>query len=192
MPCFILVNLVAKYRNAKISYYSGDFKWAKAQLDVLKAATDRYIANDAMYLSILITSNTLLDTITTPLEMFARADLLEFQNQDSLSMLTLDSLEKEFKSRYNLMDDVSYLRAQIYLKKHLWTQAAEALQKTYEYKDLLADDALFKLAELYENVLNDKVKAQAKYEEILFKFPGSIYVEEARKRFRRLRGDKEF
>ncbi len=182
----------AKYRNAKISYYSGDFKWAKAQLDVLKAATDRYIANDAMYLSILITSNTLLDTITTPLEMFARADLLEFQNQDSLSMLTLDSLEKEFKSRYNLMDDVSYLRAQIYLKKHLWTQAAEALQKTYEYKDLLADDALFKLAELYENVLNDKVKAQAKYEEILFKFPGSIYVEEARKRFRRLRGDKEF
>ncbi len=182
----------AKYRNAKISYYTGDFKWAKAQLDILKAATDRLIANDAMYLSILITTNTLMDTITTPLEMFARADLLEFQNQDSLCLRTLDSLEKEYKSRFNLMDDVLFLRAQVFLKKHQWIQAAEALQKTYEYKDLLADDALFKLADLYETVLNDKVKAQEKYEEILFKFPGSIYVEEARKRFRRLRGDKEF
>ncbi|MFM7022375.1 MAG: tetratricopeptide repeat protein [Flavobacteriales bacterium] len=182
----------AKYRNAKISYYTGDFKWAKAQLDVLKAATDKLIANDAMYLSILITDNTIMDTITTPLEMFARADLLEFQNKDSLCLLTLDSLEQQFKSRYNLMDDVMFLRAQIYLKKHQWEKAAEALQKTYEYKDLLADDALFKLADLYENILGDKVKAQAKYEEILFKFPGSIYVEEARKRFRRLRGDKEF
>ncbi|MCX6183420.1 MAG: tetratricopeptide repeat protein [Bacteroidetes bacterium] len=182
----------AKYRNAKISYYTGDFKWAKAQLDILKAATDRLIANDAMYLSLLITGNTIMDTITTPLEMFARADLLEFQNKDSLCLLTLDSLESEFKSRYNLMDDVMYLRAQIYLKKHQWTEAADALQKTYEHKDLLADDALFQLANLYENILNDKAKAQEKYEEILFKFPGSIYVEEARKRFRRLRGDKEF
>lgn len=182
----------ARYRNAKISYYTGDFKWAKAQLDVLKSATDRLIANDAMYLSILITDNTLLDTITTPLEMFARADLMEFQNKDSLCLLTLDSLEKEYKSRYNLMDDVMYKRAEIAIKKHQYTEAANYLQKTYEYKDLLADDALFKLAELYETVLNDKAKAQEKYQEIMFKFPGSIYVEEARKRFRTLRGDEKF
>ena len=182
----------ARYRNAKISYYTGDFKWAKAQLDVLKSATDRLIANDAMYLSILITDNTLLDTITTPLEMFARADLLEFQNKDSLCLLTLDSLENEYKSRYNLMDDVMYKRAEIAIKKHQYSEAANYLEKTYAYKDLLADDALFKLAELYETVLNDKTKAQEKYQEIMFKFPGSIYVEEARKRFRILRGDEKF
>lgn len=182
----------ARFRNAKISYYTGDFKWAKAQLDVLKSATDRLIANDAMYLSILITGNTLMDTITTPLEMYARADLLEFQNKDSLCLLTLDSLENKFKSRYNLMDEVQYKRAEIYITKHNFTEAAKYLQKTYEYKDLLADDALFKLAELYETVLNDKAKALEKYQEIIFKFPGSIYVEEARKRFRTLRGDEKF
>ena len=182
----------ARFRNAKISYYTGDFKWAKAQLDVLKSATDRLISNDAMYLSILITDNTLLDTITTPLEMYARADLLEFQNKDSLCLLTLDSLEKEYKSRYNLMAELQYKRAEIYIKKQNYVEAAKYLQKTYEYKDLLADDALFKLAELYETVLNDKTKAQEKYQEIIFKFPGSIYVEEARKRFRTLRGDEKF
>lgn len=182
----------ARFRNAKISYYTGDFKWAKAQLDVLKSATDRLIANDAMYLSILITDNTLMDTLTTPLEMYARADLLEFQNKDSLCLLTLDSLEKEFKSRYNLMDEVQYKRAEIYIKKQNFTEAIKYLQKTYEHKDLLADDALFKMANLYETVLNDKAKAQEKYQEIIFKFPGSIYVEEARKRFRTLRGDEKF
>lgn len=182
----------ARFRNAKISYYTGDFKWAKAQLDVLKSATDRLISNDAMYLSIVITDNTILDTITAPLEMYARADLLEFQNKDSLCLLTLDTLEKEYKSRYNLMDEVMYKRAEIYLKKQQWDSAGKYLQKTYEYKDLLADDALFKLAELYETVLNDKVKAQEKYQEIIFKFPGSIYVEEARKRYRLLRGDEKF
>ena len=72
------------------------------------------------------------------------------------------------------------------------TSLLKYLQKTYEHKDLLADDALFKMADLYETVLNDKAKAQEKYQEIIFKFPGSIYVEEARKRFRTLRGDEKF
>ena len=59
----------AKLLNAKISYYAGDFSWAQAQLDVLKASTSKLISNDAMDLSLLITDNFNLDTITEPMMM---------------------------------------------------------------------------------------------------------------------------
>ncbi|MFZ4545847.1 MAG: tetratricopeptide repeat protein, partial [Bacteroidales bacterium] len=55
--------------------------------------------------------------------------------------------------------------------------------------DLLADDALYNLAGLNENQLNDKVKAMQLYEKILTQYPGSLYVVDARKRFRSLRND---
>ena len=55
--------------------------------------------------------------------------------------------------------------------------------------DLYGDDALFKLAELNELYLNDKEKAKQLYQDMLTKYPGSIYVVEARKRYRNLRGD---
>src|SRR5207237_519209 len=65
----------AKFRNAKISYYTGDFKWAQAQLDVLKGATAKLIANDAMDLGLLISDALAIDTNEAPLCIFARADL---------------------------------------------------------------------------------------------------------------------
>ena len=44
----------AKYRNALVSYYLGEFGWAETKLDVLKASTEKLIANDAMKLSMFI------------------------------------------------------------------------------------------------------------------------------------------
>ena len=55
--------------------------------------------------------------------------------------------------------------------------------------DILADDAIYTLAEIYQKKLEDKEKAKALYEKILLEFKGSIYPSEARKRFRKLRGD---
>jgi outer membrane protein assembly factor BamD (BamD/ComL family) len=40
-----------------------------------------------------------------------------------------------------------------------------------------------------EEDLKDNAKAQELYNQVLTKYPGSIYVAEARKRFRKLRGD---
>ncbi|MCC7050909.1 MAG: hypothetical protein IT239_03920, partial [Bacteroidia bacterium] len=56
--------------------------------------------------------------------------------------------------------------------------------------DLLADDALINLAKLYENQLNNKMQAQLYYQKLLTDYSGSIYAAEARKAYRRLRGDK--
>ena len=180
----------AKFRNAKISYYTGDFKWAQAQLDILKGATAKLIANDAMDLSLLISDALADDTNEVPLAIYARADLLAFQNKDSLAKITLDSITKLFPN-HALSDEILYKKAQIELKHNDYTEAAalyETILKNYS-EDVLADDALFKLADLNENQFKNLAKAKELYEQLLEKYPGSLYVVEARKRFRRLRGD---
>ncbi|MGZ4055669.1 MAG: tetratricopeptide repeat protein [Bacteroidia bacterium] len=180
----------AKFRNAKISYYTGDFKWAQAQLDVLKGATAKLIANDAMDLSLLISDALADDTNEVPLAIYARADLLAFQNKDSLAILTLDSINTLFP-KHALSDEILYKKAQIELKHNNYTAAAgfyEAILKDYS-EDVLADDALFKLADLNENQFKNIDKAKELYQQLLEKYPGSLYVVEARKRFRKLRGD---
>ncbi len=180
----------AKFRNAKISYYTGDFLWSQAQLDVLKGATAKLIANDAMDLSLLISDALAIDTNTAPLMIFARADLLAFQNKDLEAKITLDSINKLFPN-HALADEVLYKKAQIELKHNNFTEAAalyDSIVKNYG-DDILGDDALFKLADLNENQFKNPDKAKELYQQLLIKYPGSLYVVEARKRFRKLRGD---
>jgi len=181
----------AKFRNAKISFYNGDFTWAKAQLDVLKGSTSKLIANDAMALSILITDALGIDSVFGALEKYSRADLLIYQNRDEEGLLTLDSISKEFPT-HSLADDILYKKYHVMMKQSKYIEAAQHLQKiieNYSY-DILGDDAMFYLAELNEQKLNDSKKAFELYQEILTKYPGSLYTVEARKRFRKLRGDQ--
>ncbi|NUM50945.1 MAG: tetratricopeptide repeat protein [Flavobacteriales bacterium] len=180
----------AKFKNAKISYYTGNFKWAKAQLDVLKGSTSKLIANDALELSLLITDNTTLDTNTLPLFVFAQTDLLIYQNKFDEALLKYDTLLTAFPS-HSLNDEIIYRKAQIMLKKKEFQKAAfyySEILKDYSY-DIWSDNALFYLAELYEKHLNDKEKAMNYYKQLFTNYTGSIFVIEARKRFRTLRGD---
>jgi tetratricopeptide (TPR) repeat protein len=180
----------AKFRNAKISYYTGDFKWAQSQLDVLKGATSKLIANDAMDLSLLISDALAIDTNIAPLMVFSRADLLAFQNKDAQALITLDSINTLFPN-HALSDDILYRKAALELKHGKYTEAAalyENILNNYG-SDILADDALFKLADLNEHQFKNINKAKELYQQLLEKYPGSLYVVEARKRCRTLRGD---
>lgn len=180
----------AKFRNAKISYYTGDFGWAQAQLNVLKGATAKLIANDAMDLSLLISDALAIDTNVAPLMIFARADLLAFQNKDEQAMLTLDSITILFPN-HALADDILYKKANIELKHAKYNEAAALLENIVKDHgdDILGDDALFKLADLNENQFKNLEKAKELYQQLMEQYPGSLYVVEARKRFRKLRGD---
>lgn len=180
----------AKFRNARISYYTGDFKWSQAQLDVLKGATSKLIANDAMNLSLLISDAMAIDSNEAPLLIFARADLLYFQNKDELAKQTMDSINTLFPN-HALADDILYKKAQIELKHARYTEAAAFLENIFsEFGDgIMGDDALFKLADLNENQFKNVDKAKELYQKLVEKYPGSVYVVEARKRFRKLRGD---
>jgi tetratricopeptide (TPR) repeat protein len=177
-----------KLKKAKLGYYLGNFSWAKAQLDVLKASTSKLTANDAMELSLLIGNNLNLDTTAIPLQMFARADLLFFRNKDSLAMATLDSLAELYPT-HTLVDDILFRKAKIEIDRQNYALAAEHLGKIvsdFSY-DLLGDDAQFMLAELYNYNLGEQEKAKDLYKTILTRYPGSVFIEESREKYRALR-----
>jgi TolA-binding protein len=56
-------------------------------------------------------------------------------------------------------------------------------------EEIRADNAMYKLAELYENKLNDPEKAKGLYERLFLEFTGSVFALEAREKYRALRGD---
>jgi len=181
----------AKFRTARIYYYMGDFDWAQGQLDVLKASTSKLISNDAMDLSLLITDNYSLDTIVRPMQLYAKADLLTFQNRLDEATITLDSLSNEFPI-HPLEDEIIYQRAEIAKKLGDFTKAAEYLKEIVElyFADILADNALMDLAELQERYFKDNETAMEYYQKLFTEYPASLYSAEARKRFRFLRGDR--
>lgn len=200
---------LAKFKNAKLSFYIGEFAWAESQLDILRAATTKLIANDAMYLSFVITDNlddeeeeteddslshTLFDSNTShnlALRYFARADFLVFQNNDTEALKYLDSV-LTIAPFGKLTDDVYYLKAQILIRQKDYFTAETLLKKiieTYSF-DILADDATFLLAELYEYYMKDIPQAMEMYKKLLKDHSNSIYAVDARKRFRALRGDE--
>jgi tetratricopeptide (TPR) repeat protein len=180
----------AKLRNARLSYYAGDFKLAQSHLDILKEATTREIANDAMQLSLLIQDNTVEDTLGIGLKAYAAVEQLVFQNKIPEAIKGLDGLLEKFPG-HALSDDTYYLKAQLQRRTGDFPGAIATLERiTNNPKyDVLSDDALFLLARIQEEDVKDKVKAQELYNQVIVKYPGSIYVAEARKRFRKLRGD---
>ncbi len=180
----------ARFQNARLSYFNGDFQWAQAQFEILKAATSRLIANDALDLSVFIMDNLGLDSNATALSMYADAELLVFQNRFDEAFGKLDSLVTLFPA-HSLEDDVWYLKAKVFSRKREYDQAALMYQAVIEKypEDIRADNSLFELAELYETHLNDLEKAKALYEKIFIDYSGSTFAVEARKRFRKLRGD---
>ena len=180
----------AKFRNAKLAFYAGDFKWSKAQLDVLKGATSKLIANDAMDLSLVIGDAINIDTNVVPLQMYSSADLLIIQNKTTEALARLDSINILFDN-HSLADDIYFKKGIIFAKQGKYKEALEAYQRVVDnYGDeIFGDDALFKIAEIYQFDIKDLEKAKSIYQEFLTKYPGSVYTVEARKRFRKLRGD---
>jgi tetratricopeptide (TPR) repeat protein len=181
----------AKFKNAKLSFYMGQFDWATTQLDVLKAATSKLIANDALQLSLLIKDNIGLDSSLAALKQYAQADLYAFQKKYDLALAKLDSLE-EFYVGHNIIDEVLFKKADIKLEKKKYHQADSLYEMIIENysNDILADDAIMSRAQLNEYQLDNKAKAEALYQKLLKDYPGSLYTVKARKRFRILRGDE--
>ncbi|MDB4903450.1 MAG: hypothetical protein JWQ63_2731 [Mucilaginibacter sp.] len=181
----------AKYRNAKLAYYTGDFTWAKGQLDVLKAATSQLIANDALNLSLLIADNIAADSTGAALKIYARADLLLFAEEPAKALLTLDSIDKKYPGN-SLSDDILMTKARLLIQQKDYEGAVPLLKKIEKENSssLWADDAVFMLGDIYENHLSDKEQAKIYYQKIITDYAGSLWLNEARKRFRLLRGDK--
>lgn len=180
----------AKFRNAKLSYYLGEFDWAKAQLDVLKTATTQLISNNAIELSLLIQDNTIDSTETEPLALFAKADLNYAQGNYAIAISVLDSIQKLYP-KSGLADDILYKKAEIAMKKKDYETAANLFGEVYRSygSDILGDNALFNLAKLQQQKLNKPEDALKNYEKFMAEYPGSFFLNDCIKQFRLLRGD---
>ena len=180
----------AKLRNAKLSYYQAEFALAQSHLDILKMATTREIANDAMALSLLIKDNTQLDTGDLAMKRFADIELMIFQNNKFQALDSLEKLKNDFAD-HPLVDEILYQQAQLKLEMGDFMASINYLQNIVDNfgEDILGDDALFLIGSVYQNQLQEKEKAMEVFQEFLKKYPGSSKAAEARKRFRTLRGD---
>lgn len=180
----------AKYKNARLSYFKGDFEWAQTQLKIIKANTTEYISNDAIDLSVFILDNLNADETDFALLQFAKADMLHFQNRKQQAKDTLHQLLQNAKGT-SLEDDVYYLLYKIERSEQNYRKALECLLKIEEKysADILIDNALFNIAEIYQYYLADDECAKIYYEKIILYHKDSTFSIEARKRYRKLRGD---
>jgi tetratricopeptide (TPR) repeat protein len=183
----------AKLKNARLNYFKGEFELAKSHLDILKLATTREIANDALSLSILIQNNTVFDTSDFVMKEYASIELLLFQNKKKEALTQFSRMLENYPN-HSLTDEIYWKMANINLEQGNFEMALTQLNEiTSKYPtDILGDDAMFLTARILEENLRNIDSAQELYNEFLLKYPGSVFTAEARKRFRKLRGDEVF
>ncbi|MBP3253000.1 MAG: tetratricopeptide repeat protein [Bacteroidales bacterium] len=179
-----VIGSVAKFRNAMLSYYTGDFDWAYSQFNTLRASTTKLIANDAMEYSLLIKENVDPDSSYIGLKLYAQADFALYRHNYKQATEYLDSIEKMFYY-HPLFDEILYKRAQIAIKLEQYSVADSLLEDiiTKYPNDLMADDALMLLAWLNEEKKSDRKKAEYYYEKLILDYPSSLYVPQARKKY---------
>ena len=181
----------AKYKNARIFYFDGEFDFAQSQLNILKESTSKIIANDAMNLSVSITENFGIDSNYSAMTWFSSAELLIEQHKYLEAFTLFDSIQLNYPL-HSLADDILYRKAKAMEMQGKWAESCmlyEDIIKFYS-KDIFADDALFRLGDIYEQILLDKDKALEYYKKLAIDYKGSFYGAETIKRIRILRGDK--
>ena len=188
----------ARFKVAQTSYFKGDFTWAKAQLKVLKGATTQLIANDALALFLKITDNEPVDSIPSGLKQLAKVELLSYQNKNEEALAEIQRLfipKTIFKNGLTpgevIYDDVLFFEAKLFIKQKKYEDAIVSFSKIIaaDNQGIYADDVYYEMAELYNNQLNNPEKASEYYQKIIFDYSSSIYLVDARKKYRKLRGD---
>lgn len=181
---------LARYKVAQTSYFKDDFKWAKAQLKVLKGSATQLIANDAADLFLIISDNQPKDSVPSGLKEYAKADLFSYQNKNEASLNILSNILKTYKGQ-PIEDEALFKQAELFVKTNQIDKAIASYLNIIAINDkgILVDDAYYKLAELYLNEKKDIEKAKEHYQKIIFDYPSSIYLVDARKKYRKLRGD---
>lgn len=181
----------ARFKVAQTSFYKGDFAWAETQLNVLKSSTSQLIANDALELKLLISDNIQKDSTHAALKLYARADLLAYQNNTEQSINILHEILENHKG--DAIEDEALLKlGELYEKSKQFDKAAMNYEKIIAfYPDgILMDDALFHLGVLNFEKRNMPEEAKKLLERIIFEHQDSIYFVQARELYRAIRGDQ--
>ena len=180
----------AKFKRAELSFFRGDFDWASMQLEVLKSATTQLISNDAMELALVIIDNLGIDSNYTALTWYGKALLAEKQQRYKLANKYLDSITTEFPG-HGLSDEILFVKGRMAETTGDYVAATnllETLSIAYNF-DILADNALYKLGMIYMYSMNQPEKAKIAFEKLIEKYSSSVYIVDARREYRKIRGN---
>lgn len=176
----------ARFKNAQLRYFIGEYEWAESQLKVLKAATSKLIANDAMTLSLIIKDNLEADTSGLELKRLARADYRIYQQRDDEALALLDDIfangnEVSIPHALFRKGEIAEKRKEYEAAEQLFLQIVEQYPESY-----MADAALMQAALIEQNHLKNKELAKQHYEQLIDEYPTSIYTAQAKKNYRKL------
>jgi tetratricopeptide (TPR) repeat protein len=182
----------AKFRNARLFYVIGEYSWAQTKLDVLKSATSKLIANDALDLSLLIKDLVGDDTLGFIVKMFGKADMLTYRGKYDSALIWYEKIEGDRLGR-NSFQHLVYRKAGMMVKKQDY-QTADSLYAylAEQFPDgIKADNALFARAEIQRTIFENEDTAKSLYMLLMKDYPESIYAGEARLQFRAMRKGEE-
>jgi len=185
---YLEINYRAAYKIALASFFAGDIDWAHTTLKVLKKATDKKIANDALQLDYLIIAHrNPSDTVHTALQKFAGLYFDYYAGNDTLALRRIAQWEDSLSSTA-LYDDLLYLKARILMRTGHEKNTVDIWKKiaAFDKDKIYREEALYRLGVIYEKYFHDPVQAKTFYKKILLDYPQGFWFEPARQRFRRL------
>ena len=176
------------YRIAELDYFEAGFDTAASSLQRISVNLANDLANDALQLLYFIQENKAAGQ--EALAEFARADLLVRQRKYSEALARFESVAARFAAT-PLLDDAMMKIGELHLLLNRTDSALVVFRRIINDvpTSILRDRAQMRIAEVYEGRLKDTKKAIEAYEAVLANYPASLFVEEARKRIRILRGD---
>ncbi len=175
----------ARYRNALLSFYLGEIGWTEAQLDVLKAATDKKIANDAMKWALFITEAKAADTTQQLLRTYGRGLQAQSQGKDTLAVSVLDTL-LNITDNAQLQAFFSLQKAKIWLGQQHISPAKTLLESFIsKYPDsFVVDEAIWTLIGLLKET--EPKQCQPYYKLLITQYPASFFTPQAREAYRNI------
>ncbi|PJC60264.1 MAG: hypothetical protein CO025_03680 [Ignavibacteria bacterium CG_4_9_14_0_2_um_filter_37_13] len=176
----------AKFWKAKMAFFRGDFTESNKLLRQLVSASGDNISNDALELSFLLTS-AFNDSLT--LVKFAEGDFALLVNQFDKAGKTFSSLVKTEQTPFLIkqLAELRLIESDISLDRYQQAlDQVDSLLKRDE-KNIFADKANLLAAKIYRYGLKNPAKAIEEYQNLLLRFPDSLYLDEAREAINKLR-----
>jgi len=181
----------ALYYLAKIEFYRGAYSNSLKYLNsvIQLEGASGPVTNDALELQLLISQ---MQSTPEPLQLYADADLLVFQQKKSQAVSKLENALKE--------NPPNQLKADILLKAARLSRELENPQDALSFCNeiimdssmvIYADEALFVMATIFERDIKDLSRAYQLFDRLLVEFPDSRFSHVARARLSKIRGQVE-
>jgi tetratricopeptide (TPR) repeat protein len=171
-----------------LAFYQGVRSQALEHLQEIvrqRAAKPDVYENDALELLLLIQASD--DSLA--MADLGRARLLDLQLKSEESLLLLQRALNRAQPG-PLRDEIALAVAEQECKAGNYDQALSLYQQlSTDSSSLYQDTALQKMAHVYEDDLGQNDKARELYENLLEKFPESVFIEDVRKRIRQLENE---